>query len=120
RPVFAFGPGGSGLSSLAMALSMLGYRCCSDLQDLPGPELEMLLAGGGDRVFDAYVNIRSLVGKARTLRERYPQAKFIITTSKTGITDHNDLGLLDDLNGADIAVLHLEACNKWQIICEHL
>ena len=29
-PVFAFGDPGSGLSSLAMALSMLGYRCCSD------------------------------------------------------------------------------------------
>jgi GR25 family glycosyltransferase involved in LPS biosynthesis len=120
QPVFAFGPGGSGLSSLAMALSMLGYRCCSDLQELPGPELEMLLAGRGDRVFDAYVNIRSLVAEARTLRERYPQAKFIITTCATGITGDNDLGLLNDLNGADIAVLHLEASNKWQVVCEHL
>ncbi|MCZ7663806.1 MAG: glycosyltransferase family 25 protein [Thermoleophilia bacterium] len=65
RPVFAFGPEGSGLSSLAMALSMLGYRCCSDLQDLPCHELEMLLTGVGDRVFDAYVNIGSLAGKPR-------------------------------------------------------
>ena len=39
QPVFAFGPEGSGHSSLAMALSMLGYRCCSDLQALPAPEL---------------------------------------------------------------------------------
>ena len=39
RPVFAFGPQGSGLSSLAMALSMLGYRCCSDLDELPTLEL---------------------------------------------------------------------------------
>ena len=120
RPVFAFGPRSSGLSSLAMALSMLGYRCCSDLQALPGPELEMLLAGRGDRVFDAYVNIRPLAGEARALRERYPRAKFIITTSKTGIADDNDLRILDDLSGADIAVLHLEASNKWQVVCEHL
>ena len=120
RPVFAFGPGGSGLSSLAMALSMLGYRCCSDLQELPCPELEMLLAGVGDRVFDAYVNIRSLAGEARALRERYPEVKFIITTSKTGVTDDNHLRILDDLNGADIAVLHLEESNKWQVVCEHL
>ena len=35
-PVFAFGAPGSGLSSLAMALSMLGYRCCSDLDRIPG------------------------------------------------------------------------------------
>ena len=120
RPVFAFGPRGSGLSSLAMALSMLGFRCCSDLQALPGPEHEKLLAGKADRVFDAYVNIRSLEGKEHALRERYPQAKFIITTSKAGITDDSFLKILEDLNGADIAVLHLEASNKWQVVCEHL
>jgi len=120
RPVFAFGPGGSGLSSLAMALSMLGYRCCSDLQEIPRPELDMLLVGVGDRIFDAYVNIRALTGKARTLREHFPEAKFIVTTRKMGVTDDNDLRILDDLNGADIAILHLEASNKWQVICEHL
>jgi hypothetical protein len=38
QPVFTFGPEGSGHSSLAMALSMLGYRCCSD-SGLPAPEL---------------------------------------------------------------------------------
>jgi len=119
-PVFAFGSRCSGLSSLAMALSMLGYRCCSDLQALPDPELEMLLAGRGDRVFDAYVNIRSLAEIAKALRERYPHAKFIITTDKTGIIDGNDLNILDDLNGADIVVLHLGASNKWQVVCEHL
>jgi GR25 family glycosyltransferase involved in LPS biosynthesis len=122
RPVFAFGLGGSGLSSLAMALSMLGYRCCSDLQTLPGPELERLLAGVGmgDRVFDAYVNIRSLEGEVRSLREHYPQAKFIITISSSGIANDNYLKILDDLNGADIVVLHLEVSNKWQVVCEHL
>jgi GR25 family glycosyltransferase involved in LPS biosynthesis len=39
RPIFAFGPNGSGLSSLAMALSMLGYRCCSDVDRLPRAEM---------------------------------------------------------------------------------
>ena len=87
RSVFAFGPEGSGLSSLAMALSMLGYRCCSDLQALPAPELERLLEGRGDRVFDAYVNIRSLAANVRELRSRYPKAKFILTTAKGRIAD---------------------------------
>ena len=59
-PVFAFGAPGSGLSSLAMALSMLGYRCCSDFDSIPECEFESLLAGRTDRVFDAYVNIGSL------------------------------------------------------------
>ena len=44
-PVFAFGAPGSGLSSLAMALSMLGYRCCSDFDRIPECEFESLIAG---------------------------------------------------------------------------
>jgi len=120
RPVFAFGPCNSGLSSLAMALSMLGYRCCSDLQTLPDLELKMLLEGRGDRIFDAYVNIRSLEEETVTLRERYPHGKFIITTSKSGLTENNDLNICDVLKGFDIAFLNIEASNKWQIICEHL
>jgi hypothetical protein len=120
RPVFAFGAEGSGLSSLAMALSMLGYRCCSDLAELPCPELEKLISGVGDRVFDAYVNIKSLSEEAPTLKKRYPNAKFIITASQNVITDDNDLRILDDLFGADIAILNLEEPKKWQVICEHL
>jgi hypothetical protein len=32
-----------------------------------------------------YVKHQVLAGEARALRERYPQAKFIITTNKTGL-----------------------------------
>ncbi len=120
QPVFAFGPEGSGLSSLAMALSMLGYRCCSDFQVLPSAELERLLKGGGDRVFDAYVNIGSLDANIRELQSRYPRAKFILTAAKSVTAADAFVGIDDDLNGADIAVLHSEESNKWQIVCEHL
>jgi hypothetical protein len=71
-------------------------------------------------VFDAYVNIGSLAGQARALRERYPQAKFIATAGKTEIPDDNNLKIIDDLNGTNVTVLHLDATNKWQVICEHL
>lgn len=120
QPVFAFGPEGSGQSSLAMALSMLGYRCCSDLQALPAPELERLLEGRRDRVFDAYVNIGSLGPRVRALRNRYPKAKFILTAAKGITTEGALLHLDDDLNVADIAVLHSEAPNRWKVVCEHL
>jgi GR25 family glycosyltransferase involved in LPS biosynthesis len=120
QPVFAFGPEGSGHSSLAMALSMLGYRCCSDLQVLPPPELERLLEGRGDRVFDAYVNVGSLDANVRELRSRYPKAKFILTAAKGITEDYTFLSVEDDLNGADVAVLHPEEPNKWQVVCEHL
>ena len=120
HPVFAFGPEGSGHSSLAMALSMLGYRCCSDLQALPIPELERLLDGTSDRVFDAYVNIGSLDANIRGLRSRYPKAKFILTAAKGVVADDAFARVKNDLNGADIAVLHSEEPNKWRVVCEHL
>jgi hypothetical protein len=120
RPVFAFGSKGSGLTALAMALSMLGYRCCSDLDAIPHFERESLLSGRSDRVFDAYVNIGSLEGEARALRMHYRQAKFFITTSNDEEGAIRRFGLPNELKGADVVVLPLEASNKWQVICEHL
>lgn len=78
-PVFAFGSQNTGLSSLATALAMLGYRCCSDLDDLPSVERERLLQGQRRRVFDAYVNVAALEPHIAQLKVRYPGAKFIIT-----------------------------------------
>lgn len=43
EPVFAFCDANAGATSLAMALSMLGYRCCSDLDRLPMSEMNELL-----------------------------------------------------------------------------
>jgi len=81
RPVFAFGPAGSGLSSLAMALSLLGYRCCSDVDRLPDGERAALLRGRGARVFDAYVNVGGLREHLGTLLRRHPGAKVIVTAA---------------------------------------
>jgi hypothetical protein len=119
RPVFAFGRAGSGLSSLAMALSMLGYRCCSDLQDLPEHERSQLLAGGADRVFDAYVNIGSLEGSAAALRERHPGARFIIAARESAL-DGGGTRLPQGLTSGDVAFLPADAPDKWKVICEHL
>lgn len=121
RPVFGFGPCGSGLSSLAMALSMLGYRCCNDLRTMPARERESLLAGMNDRIFDAYVNIGSLEAEVLVLRKNYPNAKFIIATKET--SNHGDAtssALLDALKDADVILVPFDAVNKWQLVCEHL
>ena len=74
-PVFAIGPGNSGLTSLAMALSMLGYRCCSDVERLPCMEEAALAAGSRDRVFDAYVNVGSVSRQCLELAMLYPRVK---------------------------------------------
>lgn len=120
QPVFAFGPEGSGLTSLAMALSMLGYRCCSDIQKLPAHELARLLEGSQNRVFDAYVNVGSLDSAVSELRKQYPTAKFIFTTAKGIGEEFDDTGFFSAFEGADIAFLRATTKNPWKVICEHL
>lgn len=121
-PVFAFGSQGSGLSSLAMALSMLGYRCCSDFESVPEVELESLLAGRTDCVFDAYFNIGSLAPHIHTLVQRYPRAKFIVMDDIEKPYDPNNDALLAALEGADLLHLRLERTDgsKWRDLCGHL
>ena len=116
-PVFAFGAPGSGLSSLALALSMLGYRCCSDLDHIPEYEFEGLMAGRARRVFNAYVNIGSLRPHVRTLASRYPRAKFIVIDDVERTSDE----LLDALQGADVVRLHGgERAHSWRALCERV
>ena len=57
KPIFAVGKDCEKLTSLGMALSMLGYRCCSDLEKLPYRENRILLERDGRSKFDAFVNI---------------------------------------------------------------
>jgi len=120
RPVFAFGAQGSGLSSLAMGLSMLGYRCCSDFENIPECEFERLLEGRTDLVFDAYVNIGSLSSQIRLLTQRYPNAKYIVIDNVAKSADGNEGAMLGALEGADVLHLHRENANSWRVLCEHL
>jgi GR25 family glycosyltransferase involved in LPS biosynthesis len=118
-PVFAFGAPGSGLSSLAMALSMLGHRCCSDLDRIPECEFERLIAGRADCVFNAYVNITSLRSHVRLLMLRYPRAKFIVIGDETGTVDCYGEEVLDALEGADVVRLRSDD-STWRALCEHV
>ncbi|HVZ18873.1 MAG TPA: family 16 glycosylhydrolase, partial [Terriglobales bacterium] len=119
-PVFAFGPPNSGQSSLAMALSMLGYRCCSDLNDLPLLELTRLREGSVDRVFNAYVNVGCLESMIGDLRRGYPQAKFIVTAPPRDAAAQTAWSIPTGLEGADVVVLDSGNVNAWRILCEHL
>ena len=119
-PVFAFGPANSGQSSLAMALSMLGYRCCSDLNELPLLELTRLREGSVDRVFNAYVNVGCLESMVGDLRRVYPQAKFIVTVPPSEAATQTAWSVPTDLEGADVVVLDSGDVYAWRILCEHL
>jgi GR25 family glycosyltransferase involved in LPS biosynthesis len=119
-PVFAFGPPNSGQSSLAMALSMLGYRCCSDLDELPSLESTRLREGNVDRVFNAYVNVGCLRSMIGDLRRGYPKAKFIVTAPPADAATQTVWTVPNGLEGADVVVLDSGSVNAWRILCEHL
>jgi GR25 family glycosyltransferase involved in LPS biosynthesis len=119
-PVFAFGAPASGLSSLAMALSMLGYRCCSDFDSIPELEFETLLAGRTDRVFNAYVNISSLETHLHVLIQRYPRAKFIVIGDADASADFNNNAALTALGGNNLLRLSRERATTWRALCEYL
>lgn len=117
-PVFVFGEPDVGLSSLAMALSMLGYRCCSDLQDLPHSELERLLKGRRGRIFDAYVNVASLAPHVATLRKKYPASRFIVYGGSG--TRSGEIAALLAAAGEDTLHLDGDCAGEWRALCEHL
>jgi GR25 family glycosyltransferase involved in LPS biosynthesis len=112
-PVFACGEPGSGLTSLAMALSMLGYTCCSDIRELPHQEQNNLLAKRCERNFNAYVNIGSHSDESlANFTTLYPKARFIVTT----------LGNVQLLALAEDRVLYLphEHPDKWAALSTFL
>ena len=80
-PIFAFGKTDSGLTALAVALSIIGYTCCSDITELPTQENNNLITKGHERHFNAYVNIGSFSSwSINDIIKLYPKARFIITT----------------------------------------
>jgi GR25 family glycosyltransferase involved in LPS biosynthesis len=121
-PIFAVGEPDSGLTALAMALSMLGYRCCSDLSDLPTSESNALFGRKRGRVFDAYVNIGSLTsGHYTELARIYPGARFIITADRDR-TLPEWTSLADALRRISGSVLALKTHepDKWATLCGFL
>lgn len=124
RPVFAFGKRGSGLTALAMALSMLGYRCCSDMAQLPVTEHDNLFGKKRARVFDAYVNIGSLSSHDYIeLARRYGDAKFIVTRDDSRVSaDEGDdwlaetSSLFDSPRRHRVLVLPAQHRDKWELL----
>ena len=122
-PVFAVGEHNSGGTALAMALSMLGYRCCSDLTDLPTGESNALFRRKRGRVFNAYVNIGSLTfPQYSELARTYPGARFIITASRDYALPHWT-SLVAALRRSSASVLTLDDTqepDKWTALCDFL
>lgn len=116
-PIFAFGD--SGLTSLAMALSMLGYRCCSDINDLPEKEFTKLINGSSNRIFDAYVNVGSLDEHFLKFATLYPDAKFIqVGESNKNLSRSDDLKKI--AGSCRVLTIKATSANKWKPLCEFM
>jgi GR25 family glycosyltransferase involved in LPS biosynthesis len=112
-PIFAFGEHGTGLTSLAMALSMLGYRCCSDVDRLPPSELSRLIRRKRGRIFDAYVNVGDLYSRYEELAETHPNAVFIVTGRATDRLDTiNGDGEIGDWHPLDVMLGRMKAASR--------
>lgn len=124
-PVFATGQPGSGLTSLGTALSMLGYRCCSDWSNLHALERLALDRRRGARRFDAYVNIATFrVEDLCEFGRRFPRAKFVVchpaSSGATTPSMDDPTGLSARLGGQRVLQLPVDSPNKWQVLCTFL
>lgn len=134
-PVFVIGMSNTGLTSLAMALSMLGYRCCSDLDILPSLEEESLLSKDDSCVFDAYVNIGSLEKYLDELAYLYPAARLILVVDYDSDVKVGTAGIVEEKRfvkhfettstiiqkwSERILVLSSYTPTKWKSLCEFL
>ena len=81
-PVIVIGQEGEGMTSFAIALSMLGYSVLHDLEKLPPGEARRLKSHGTGIAFNAFSNIGSLdAGVASQIATRNRRAKFILVGS---------------------------------------
>lgn len=111
-PVIGLGDAHSGVTSLAKALSMVGYTCLSDLDQMPAGELEMLRRGKRGRLFNAYVNIGSLDGDSvREIVAANPHALFVLTAP-----DHAP----GKLPASRVLHLNPTVADKWNSLSEFL
>jgi GR25 family glycosyltransferase involved in LPS biosynthesis len=116
--IFVGGPQGMGGTALAMALSMLGYRCISDVTSLPEDEHDRLIRGTGSPVFDAYVNVGSLApDRWADLALRYRHARFIVTT---GSGPQRSAASVDCMDPYRVLILPHDHRDKWQLLTDFL
>jgi GR25 family glycosyltransferase involved in LPS biosynthesis len=76
-PVFGVGYGPRAAAVLASALSLLGYRCCTDPWNQLSSNIQQLLDARLPLLFDAYVGVGSVSRSLSDLHELYPEAVFI-------------------------------------------
>ena len=116
KPLFVIGKDEGKLTSLAMALSMLGYRCCSDRDKLPERE-RIAIGKGAYSNFDAYVNIGCIDREIGKLTELYPDSYLIVLAQD--ISQEHISSLTEKWTNRNL-VLNSKTVSTWKTLCEFL
>ncbi|WP_158624564.1 family 16 glycosylhydrolase [Corallococcus sp. CA041A] len=123
-PLVAVGMPGTGLSTVAEALSVLGFRCISDVADICPDEREALLRGRRSRTFDAYVNIGSLGPSELKRISSNSSLSLIVTTGPSSATGSpaalSALGEAIDLPPHRCLVLPVDNPDPWERLSRFL
>jgi len=117
KPIFVVGKDCEKLTSLGMAISMLGYRCCSDLEKLPDREKRILLEKDGDTIFDAFVNIGCVDRHIDRLAALYPKGCLIVVAEN--LSNEKISSLTENWPDRDL-VLSSHTTSMWKPLCEFL
>lgn len=115
-PVVAIGGDEALSTSLAMGLSMLGYRCCSDLETIPA-WVDSSLLGESESVFNAYVNVGCITSDPSKLPFWLTRGCLIIL--EDGLTTEEIDKWLATWRGR-VLILDKESTNRWKPLCEFL
>ena len=123
--VIAWDPSGA-CDMLGMALSMLGYRVCSGLKQIPESELRALLSGR-ETAFNAYVDAEFDELEIAELLFVQPNVKFMIGPDSTfGRRMYDIIKRIVNLKGEQSSskknILELEKVHNrsWQSLCGFL
>jgi GR25 family glycosyltransferase involved in LPS biosynthesis len=117
KPVFVVGYDNAKLTSLGMALSMLGYRCCSDLDKLPNKERQSLFEKKNLINFDAYVNIGCIDERIHELAVLFPKGRLIVVTEN--LFREQISSCIENWSDR-ILVLSSQTISRWKPLCEFL
>lgn len=111
-PIIAFGPQGSDLTSLARALSMVGYTCLSDIDEAPIDTISELYKSKRQYSFNAYINVGSLEPEELCrIAASNTQALFIATSPNSSLPQVEPTRLLH---------LNRDTNDKWDVLSEFL
>jgi GR25 family glycosyltransferase involved in LPS biosynthesis len=111
-PIIAFGPQGSDLTSLAKALSMVGYTCLSDIDEAPIDTISELYKSKRQYTFNAYINVGSLGPEELSrIAAKNTQALFITTSPSSSFPQLGPTRLLH---------LTRDIKDKWSALSEFL